>query len=74
MCEVKRVKIADEQTTFWRYHAHSETCLSTAECIFHLRTVVVEGSYSGQFDKLLFFYAHLYRAIQLCASHTTFIG
>jgi len=33
---VRRVKIADEQTTFWRYHAHSETCLSTAECVFHL--------------------------------------
>ena len=29
------------------------------------RTVAVEGRYAGEYDALLFVYAHLYRAIQL---------
>uniref|UniRef100_A0A7S4PAY4 tRNA-uridine aminocarboxypropyltransferase 1 n=1 Tax=Guillardia theta TaxID=55529 RepID=A0A7S4PAY4_GUITH len=66
------VKIAAEQTTFWRYHAHGEAFLSTAECIFHLLrqySIATAGGYDGRYDQLLFYYAHFYRQIQLHYLH-----
>ena len=65
---LRHMRIRDEQTTFWRYHHHGETCLSTIECIYHtLRQyqLATAGEYRGQFDSILFYYAHLYRQIQL---------
>ena len=65
---LRHIRIQDEQTTFWRYHHHGETCLSTIECIYHtLRQykLATDGRYEGEYDGILFYYAHFYRQIQL---------
>ena len=65
---LRHIRIQDEQTTFWRYHHHGETCLSTIECIYHTlrqHKLATDGSYAGEYDGILFYYAHFYRQIQL---------
>jgi DTW domain-containing protein YfiP len=68
LMRLRHIRIQDEQTTFWRYHHHGESCLSTIECIYHTlrqHRLATAGAYAGEYDGVLFYYAHFYRQIQL---------
>jgi DTW domain-containing protein YfiP len=59
------VKIADQKTLFWRYQQHGDSFLATIEAIyFFFREFSVDSEYNGEYDDLLYYYAHQYELIQ----------
>jgi len=65
---LQTVKLQAHKTTFWRYQFKSDEFLATIEAIYYLYrelwTATHEGSYRGELDDLLFFYAYFYKMIQ----------
>jgi hypothetical protein len=65
---LRRVKIRNYSTTFWRYQSVGPECLATIEAIYYFfREHAVRannGAYNGQYDNLLYFYKFFYDLIQ----------
>ena len=62
-----RAVISSHDTIFWRYQNISTTCLSSIEAIYYFYkeyAMVMNGSYNGEYDDLLFFFTHIYRRVQ----------
>lgn len=64
---IQRVKIRAQKTNFWRYQNKGQDHLSTIEAIYYFYREfqsVVYGSYSGEYDNLLYYYSYFYEMIQ----------
>eukprot|EP00996_Jenningsia_fusiforme_P001685 NODE_2553_length_1170_cov_29.066905_g2334_i0.p1 GENE.NODE_2553_length_1170_cov_29.066905_g2334_i0~~NODE_2553_length_1170_cov_29.066905_g2334_i0.p1 ORF type:complete len:290 (+),score=54.63 NODE_2553_length_1170_cov_29.066905_g2334_i0:149-1018(+) len=71
---MKKVRLANHKSVFWRYQSKADDFLATIEAIYFfyleyqnaLAGLVDSDAapYSGELDDLLFFYAHMYRTIQ----------
>lgn len=63
-----KIKLNNHKTLFWRYQNKSPEYLATIEAIYFFfkeyYTVLNKGSYTGECDDLLFFYAYQYEFIQ----------
>ena len=63
------VSLDTHQTLFWRYHPKNvdDSGLATIEAIFYFFReyhLALHPSYEGQYDDLLYFFAHNYKLIQ----------
>lgn len=65
--KMKKIKIPNQKTFFWRYQQYGEEYLATIEAIyFTLKEIhqYTKGSYSGEMDDMLYFYVFFYEMIQ----------
>mmetsp|Transcript_34596 Transcript_34596/g.86937 ORF Transcript_34596/g.86937 Transcript_34596/m.86937 type:complete len:304 (+) Transcript_34596:3445-4356(+) len=68
LASLKRVKIKQRQTRFWRYQSVGEECLATIEAIYYFFREYAErlsddGRYNGEYDDLMFYFALFHRQI-----------
>eukprot|EP00771_Trimastix_marina_P001743 gnl/Trimastix_PCT/2837.p1 GENE.gnl/Trimastix_PCT/2837~~gnl/Trimastix_PCT/2837.p1 ORF type:complete len:259 (+),score=14.76 gnl/Trimastix_PCT/2837:59-835(+) len=62
-----KVAIPSQRTLFWRHQRKSDTHLATIEAIYYFFRSYAEalhGTYRGEFDNLLWYYAYMYRRVQ----------
>eukprot|EP01114_Cavostelium_apophysatum_P013615 TRINITY_DN3333_c0_g1_i1.p1 TRINITY_DN3333_c0_g1~~TRINITY_DN3333_c0_g1_i1.p1 ORF type:complete len:250 (-),score=39.58 TRINITY_DN3333_c0_g1_i1:114-863(-) len=67
LANVTCLKIRSHKTRFWRYQKHGEDFLATVEAIYYFVQeyhTKLTGSYEGQYDNLLYFFAYQYDLIQ----------
>jgi hypothetical protein len=65
---LRRVKIRNYSTTFWRFQSVGPECLATIEAIYYFYrehgTRALNGQYDGRYDNLLYYYKFFYDLIQ----------
>ena len=65
---LKTVKLGDLQTVYWRHNQDMPfTYLATIEAIFSFFKITHEllnGSYEGQYDNLLYFFSYFYKMVR----------
>lgn len=68
VAQLRRVKIRNYTTTFWRYQDVGDECLATIEAIYYFYrehgTRALGGRYDGRYDNLLYYYKFFYDLIQ----------
>jgi len=67
LSKVPHIKITQYRTLFWRYQHCGDHCLATIEAIYYFfkeHHVRMHGTYNGEYDNLLFYFAYNYQLIQ----------
>ena len=64
--KLRKVRIVDRVTRFWRYQSLGPSCLATIEAIYYLCRELIEKQrlYLGEVDDLLFLFSYMYHTIQ----------
>lgn len=64
---IPHIQITQYNTLFWRYQNCGPNCLATIEAIYYFfkeYQMRMSGTYEGQYDNLLFYFAYHYQLIQ----------
>jgi len=67
IARLPHVKIHNYETRFWRWQNVGNDCLATIEAIYYFYkeyVTAIQGSYNGEMDNLLYYFAFLYQLVQ----------